>query len=136
MHPFHHARKGHHHHKASKIAGLAHGGAVHADEAEDRKLIHSMLRKERHDGESGVHGAKAKERLDKRARGGRLKHHTTVNVNLPHRVDTPMVPPLAGLSTSVVPGSGMLGTANPAPGPATMRPIPPTAGMKRGGRIK
>jgi hypothetical protein len=137
MHPFAHARKGHDHGKAHKIAGYKHGGAIHADAAQDRKLIHSMLKHERHEGESGVHGVKSKLRLDKRARGGRLKHHhTTVNVNLPQRIPPTDVPPLTGLSSRIVPGAGMVGTANPVPGPATMRPIPPTAGMKRGGRVK
>jgi hypothetical protein len=47
-----------------KKQGLKHGGPVHMDEAEDKKLIRKEI--------GMAMGDKAKKRLDKRARGGRI----------------------------------------------------------------
>lgn len=73
-------------------AGYARGGAI-SDDAEDRKIAAAAVHAhERHDhrGEpltklkrgGRVDGEKAGERLDKRARGGRLKHGGPTKVNV------------------------------------------------------
>lgn len=64
-----------------KESGYSAGGAVHPDEAQDKKLIRKMVKpedlKRKHGGK--VEGAAAEARPDKRARGGGLKA-ITINV--------------------------------------------------------
>lgn len=134
----------HHEHRQSKIEksrvshltkGYATGGAVHSDEAEDKKLVRKMVRKQA----LKVDGSKPKHRADRAARkkGGRVNGKTTVNVIVP-----PSTPgPMAGMAP-------MPPTPMAAPAPAMAPPMPPHPPMgapaggpapmpmrKRGGRV-
>ncbi len=134
------------------IHKYAKGGAVHGDEAEDRKLIKSELKK--HD--MKTHGSKGKERLDKHARGGKVKHgkghHTKINIVVAPKAGGDMPPPpMGGAGGPPMPPPGA-GGPPPMPPKAPMAPPPgpmaggmpglggkpgmPPGGMKRGGGVK
>src|SRR5882757_2449793 len=128
-HP-HNAHRDHHVQK-SRVAhiakGYASGGAVHHDEAADKKLIKKMSRT--HDNEATeMAGSNSKPRADRvnRAHGGKVKgKHKGVNVNVivaPQGGDgkPPMMPP---------PGP----MAGPPPGAPPMRPPMPPPGVGAGG---
>ena len=123
--------------KFKAITGHKSGGQVHPDEKQDRALFHKMMAEHEHKS----HGSKGHHRVDKRARGGGVKHkkHGDVNVNvvIPHRHPMPMPAPMAGLPHPPV------GAPMGAPPPGGLPPgFPPVAGggppgmppMKRGGR--
>ncbi len=95
--------------------GYASGGAVHSDEAEDRKMVKGMVKKSAMKAE----GEKPKHRADKphRAKGGRVKHKgTTVNVMV--------APPHGGVGAVPVPVPGAAGPM-PPPGAQPMAAAPP-----------
>lgn len=112
-HPFAEHRQ--HDVERSRVAhiakGYAAGGAVHSDEAEDRKMVKGMVKKSAMKAE----GEKPKHRADRphRAKGGRVKHKgTTVNVNV--------APPMGG-----APAPGLGPMPLPPPGPPPMAAAPP-----------
>lgn len=130
-----HSRVGHITKKYAK------GGAVHADEAEDKKLIKKMMKKELH-----ADGEKTKHRMDrpKRAKGGKVHKggKTVVNVITGHPGGA--APPMPGPPMGVAPAA-----MPPAPPPMAARPpMPPPSAMAgpgapppmpmraKGGRIK
>ena len=143
-HPYkeHTGKHPHHKHRVKKLFGhFKSGGAVHSDAAEDKKLIKSELKK--HD--MKAQGHKGHARLDKHARGGKVKHgkghHTKINI---------IVAPKGG-------GDGAAPPMMPPPGPGAAPPMPPKApmapppnplaggmpgmggapgGMKRGGKVR
>ena len=120
--------------------GYAKGGAVHGDEAEDKKLIRAEVKKEALKGE----GKKAKHRADRpgRAKGGRVKKgHGKTNVNV-------IVAPSGGAKPSPMAGLGPMAAPPPAPvappamaakPPMPMPPpgagAPPMPMRKRGGKV-
>ena len=104
--------------------GYASGGGVHADEAEDKKLIRKTVKSSAMKAE----GKAPKHRMDKRARGGRTKHKgTTVNVIVPHAEGgaMPMHPAMAGPPP--------MAAAPAAPPPMALRPMMPPGGPPMGG---
>lgn len=123
----------------------AHGGAVHADEAQDRKLVRKMLKA--HDAK--MHGEHPKKRADKFARGGRAKGgktHINVNVMPQNPMQPQRIPvPVPAQSPPIPPGAGAMppGLAVPPGGAPPSLARPPMPGMmppgmpmrKRGGRI-
>ena len=114
---------------AERIKGYASGGAVHADEAEDKKLIKRTVKKSA----MKMDGDKPKHRMDHRARGGRTKSKgkgTVVNV-----INTPGH--AMGGAPGMMPPGGM---APRPPMPAGPPPMPPQgamppAGMPPGGAM-
>lgn len=120
-HPFksHRATKVEHDRVAKITKGYAQGGAVHEDEAEDRKLFSNLMKK--HQGK--IEGKKAGGRLD-RAKGGRTKGKTTVNIHLNHNQPPgPVVPPPPPAAGPPMPPPAM-----PPGGPPGMPPgLPPGA---------
>lgn len=139
--------------RVSHIMGKAKGGAVHSDEAEDA----AMIRKAMGDHDKQQHGGKhtdlknlgsgGKSRMDKYARGGKVKHgggkhHTKINIVVAPKAGADMPPP------GMPPAGGPIGTP-PAGGPPMppKGPMPPPpspmgggmpgiGGMKRGGKVK
>ena len=113
----------------SLTSAYARGGkASHSDEAQDRKLIKSMINKAEHK----VSGKATGGRLDKFARGGKAKKPNT-------QVNIAIVAPPGG---SQPPGPGGVAPAAPAilpppgGGPSPMMPPGPMAPpMKRGGKV-
>lgn len=153
MHPHHEHRQ----HKVERkrvhemTKGYASGGAVHADEAADKKLIRRTVKKTalKMDGEHPKH------RMDRRARGGRTKSKgkgTNVNVivapqhamgGAPGMAGMPGAPPHPPMAPPAPPPAG----AMPPPGAPAMPPgaMPPRPGMippqgmpirAKGGRIQ
>ena len=104
--------------RVSDIVGKAHGGEVHSDAAMDAKQIRSMVKPS----SLKADGGKSKTRLDKYARGGKVKKGTTVNV---------IVAPGAGGDKPPMPAMAPPGMASPLPPP---RPpmMPPPGGMPPG----
>lgn len=131
-HP-HNAHRQHHveKHRVSHLTkGYAKGGAVkHSDEAEDRKLIRSMVKK----ADLKAEGGKAKHRMDKphRAKGGRVgkgKNNSRTIVNVitgghPAAGAVPPGPPMAASPPMGIAPAGM------APPPMAARPPMPGPGM-------
>lgn len=116
-HPFqeHRQTKVEHSRVSGMTKGYAAGGAVHSDEAEDRKMVKGMVKKSAMKAE----GEKPKHRADRphRAKGGRVKHKgTTVNVMV--------APPHGGVGAVPVPVPGP-GAAPMPPGPPPMGAAPP-----------
>ena len=74
-HPFneHRAHKVEKRRIPERTKGYAHGGAVHADEAADKKLIKRTVKKSA----MKMDGDKPKHRMDRRARGGKVKKRDT-----------------------------------------------------------
>jgi hypothetical protein len=120
--------------KKPKLVEYKRGGAVHSDEAEDRKLIKSMVKKE--------------DLRASRADGGAVKKKgsTTVVINLgglpgqaqaPQKIPVP-VPVPAGPQPG--PGMAQAGAGGPPMGGAPMggpgMPPPNPMARKRGGRVK
>lgn len=104
--------------RVSHIVGKAHGGEVHADAAIDAKQIKAMVKP----GALKADGTKSKGRLDRYARGGKVKKGTTVNV---------IVAPGAGGDKTPLPVNAPPGAAPlPPPRPPMM---PPPGGMPPGG---
>jgi len=95
--------------RVSRIVGRARGGRTHSDAAEDRKLIKKVMKDE----DVRAEGGKSKARLDKYARGGKVKGKTNVNI----MVGKPDVAPMPPAPPVVPPDAG---------------PMPP---RKRGGRV-
>lgn len=140
-HPFaSHRQHKHEHDRVGHITrGYASGGAVHDDEAADRKLFGKMIRahdKKKHRAHGGavaqrdaqaVEGGAAKERMDRpgRARGGRApkKSGNHVNVIVAPQGHAMGGPPMA-------PGLGGAGAAMMPPPP---HPMPPPGGPPMGG---
>ena len=149
-HPFAHARdhKVQHARVKGHLKGYASGGGVHADEAEDRKMVKKMVKRKA----LRMDGGAVRARADRpaRAAGGRVKrggkHHTSVNVNvMPQASHSPLAaagapilpparpappPPMAGVAPPMLPPGGMppgIGAGMP-PGMPPMR--------AKGGRIK
>src|SRR6266700_6849192 len=125
-HPFsgHRAHKVEHSRVAKITKGYASGGAVHEDEAADRKLFTKLIQKDRK-----VEGKKAGGRLD-RAKGGRTKGKTTVNIHLNQPNPSPPVPPpmpVAGPPPMPppMPPPGLPPPGLPPGGMAGRPPIPP-----------
>ena len=122
------------------------GGKVHSDEAEDRAIVKSMVKKEDLKAEGGA----VKPRLDKMARGGKAKHHTHINIMVaPKGGDgapppglgaggPPMAPPMGPKPPMGPPPGGPMGAGPPGlppgmPPPGAGGPKPPGM-MKRGGK--
>ena len=127
------------------VKHYAKGGAVHGDEAEDKKLLKKSVKKSCMRADGGKVVARA-DKAPRRARGGHVKKgggKTNVNVIVaPHHGGMPggMMPPgpaMAG-APPMPPKPPM---APPAPGPAMGAPPMPPPGMggmpprKRGGRV-
>lgn len=119
--------------------GYAKGGAVHGDEAQDRKLFKKMMKSEMH-----AEGEKSKHRADRprRAKGGKVKKNakTIVNVITGHPGNgLPPPPPMAppGPPMGIAPAAAMppprppMGP-QPAVGPGGPPPMPLRA---KGGRV-
>ena len=151
----------HHEHKDHKVQKrrvahitkhYAHGGAVHEDEAEDKKLIKRTVKKKA----LKMEGGKPKHRMDRRARGGRTKSKgkgTNVNVIVAPQHAAGGAP---GMMPGMPPGAmppphpPMMASPSPPGAPPPMPPggmpppgMPPRPGMmpppgmmphKRGGR--
>lgn len=137
--------------RVHKLYGYARGGSVHSDEAEDKKLIKKLLaeheREEmkvkgtmKHD--MSASGHKSKSRMDKYARGGKVRHKgskTHINIVVaPHKDAAaagglPPAPPMAGPPPMppMPPGAPM----GPPPGGPMGGGGPPGLGMKRGGKV-
>jgi hypothetical protein len=101
--------------RVSKIVqGYAKGGAVHKDEAQDKKLIKKMIGKE-----LSAEGGKSRHRADRpnRAKGGRVKKgnaKTIVNVITGGHPAAGAIPP--------IPGGGIAGPPPMGPPPGAMPP--------------
>lgn len=135
----------HHEHRQHKVErervkhitkGYAHGGAVHADEKADMKLIKHSVKKSA----LKAHGDKPKHRADKRARGGRTKKKgTTVNIiNAPSHPQPGMPPMMPHPPMAPPPGPPPAMPPAAAP-PMAPRPMAPPPGMPMrasGGRVK
>lgn len=161
-HPHHEHRA--HKHEKSRVAhitkGYASGGAVHDDEAEDRKEIASAVHKHEkhlHKGEKETKlatGGRAHHRADRphRAKGGRVKGKnkgTVVNINVapqsqaPQHVPVPVPvhggPPPGGPPPGMPPGAPPVAPHPPMMPPGAGGPsgMPPGMPMRaRGGGIK
>jgi len=111
---------------ATMTKGYAKGGMSHSDEAADRKLIKSMVQ----GAALKMEGGKAPARLDKYARGGKVKKGTT-NVNV-------IIAPPSGGNMGAAPPQSLLPLAGGPPPPnmgAAPPPMPPAPQMQsRGGR--
>lgn len=143
-HPFQEHRG--HKHEKSRVAhiahGYAHGGAVHEDEAEDRKLIKREVKADcmkPHRAAGGAVAARADK--PKRAAGGRTHKkggHTSVNVVVapqggapnPGMMPHPAMagPPPGGPPPGMPPGAPPPGAGGPPGMPPGMPPRPPMAG--------
>lgn len=153
-HPYAKHKQSHNAHDRHRVKqilkGYKSGGAVHGDEAQDRKLFKKMIAEHEAE-ESKVPGKKHGGRLDKYARGGRTKGkkpHTQVNIAVvsPQGHSSPgagAAPPAGGPPTPGGPPPGMpphppMGGGMPMPPPGAMPPpgMKPPGMMKRGGRIK
>jgi len=121
----------------------AHGGGVHKDEKEDRKLFGKMLKE--HD--RGAEGKKAKHRRDRvaRAKGGRVgKHkkgsgnHVNVIVGGQHPPAPPMPPPMPmAPPPGAAPPMPPPGLGGPPPGAGGPPGMPPSMPMRaRGGKMR
>jgi len=114
------------HERVGKITrGYARGGAVHDDSAQDRKEIAAAVHKHEqhmHKGQKETKlkagGKVAKQRLDRYARGGKVKKSPKTNVNVIVAAGHP--PQQGGLGAPVP----MPPPAGPAPG-AAPPPMPP-----------
>lgn len=133
----------------------AKGGAVHSDEAEDAAMIKKAIGDHDRQLHGGKHtdlkniGPKSKSRMDKYARGGKVKHgggkhHTKINIvvapkggdagGLPPGMPpggAPMAPPPGGLPMPPKGAAPMVPPPNPMAGG-----MPGIGGMKRGGKVK
>jgi hypothetical protein len=117
--------------KKPKLVEYKRGGAVHPDEAEDRKLIRKMVKKE--------------DLRSARAEGGAVKKKgsTTVVINLGAQGAGAMPPPAQRIPVPVPvpagPGMAQPGAGGPPPGGAPMgvpgAPPPNPMARKRGGRV-
>lgn len=132
--------------------GYKKGGAVHEDEAEDKKLIKKEIGKTKLKLKSGgkAEGCSSKEMVGKYARGGAPKSKkggTTVNIVVApgqgqaQKVPVAMPPPGAGGGMPPRPpmggGSPPPGAMPPPPGGGGMPPGgPPRPPMKSGGAVK
>lgn len=132
-------------------SGYKQGGHVkaHSDEAEDKALIKSEMKKAKIKLRDGgyAEGGVPKMRADRLARGGRPKHkgkgHTTVNVVVggqhPQAVPVPKPVPVP-VPVGAGPGAGPVPMGPAANGPAMAGGPPgipdqgPPPGLKRGGR--
>lgn len=124
------------------LKGYKRGGAVHDDEAADRKLFKKML-KEEDKGEHAVSGHKGKARLDKRARGGgvdkfarggRTKKAGGTHINI--AVVSPNKKPDDQQQQSAMPPPPMPPMPPPPGGPMGGPPMPPPGGpMNTGGAV-
>jgi hypothetical protein len=125
------------HQRVAHIAkGYASGGAVHSDEAEDRKVVKGMVKK----GALRAEGGAVKARLDRasRAKGGRVKHGKT-NVNVivggqhpPAPAPTPVPPPpMAAPPRPMAPPMPPPGAGAP---PGLPPGMPPPGIRRSGGR--
>lgn len=130
---------------------MAKGGAVqHSDAAEDA----SMVRKAMADHDKQLHGGKhtdlsnispkSKGRMDKYARGGKVKgggkHHTKINIVVAPKAGGDVPPPVAPPMGGPPPGGPppMMPPKTPmGPPPSPMAGgMPGLGGMKRGGGVK
>lgn len=118
--------------------GYASGGAAHPDAAQDRKLVKAMVKTKalKVDGQKGTSA-----RLDRYARGGKVKGKGATNVNViiaPQGGGDHSAPPMPPLSAGAAGGPPSLPA--PPPAPAMMKPPmggPPGMPMRAsGGRIK
>lgn len=126
--------------RAASIAkGHAKGGAVHSDEAEDRKMIKGMVKS----GSLKVEGRASGGRLDRpaRASGGKVKSgKTNVNVIIaPQGGGAGAVPPIAAPSPIAAGPPPIMPPRPPMMPPGAAGPLPPGAGgspmmRKSGGR--
>lgn len=120
------------------------GGAVHSDVAEDKKLIKQELKKHEAE-EMKSEGKKGKARLDKRARGGGVKHggkkghKTHINIVVAPKGGDAAVPPPGAGAGGPPPGGPMIPPGPMAPPPGPLGAGPPgmggPPGMKRGGGV-
>lgn len=151
----HHPHQEHraHLHEKSRVShvtkGYATGGAVHGDEAEDKKLVHKMVKPGALKKRGGkIEGKSAHARLDrgtiKRARGGKVKGKgTTVNVIVAGKDGAGAPPPGPGIGAAAAPPPMPPRPPMPPPGaggPPGMPPgMPPPGGppmmRAKGGRI-
>lgn len=145
-HPMNHARA--HHVEKSRVShltkGYKSGGAVkHADAAEDRKLIKSMVKKT----DLKAEGDKSKHRMDrpKRAHGGKVgKKHgnskTVINIltggDKAAPPPMPMPPPGVGPAAMPPPGPPMGAKPPMMPPPDAGGPPPGMPMRARGGKVQ
>lgn len=142
-HPYEAHRDKHTHERVAHITrGYASGGAVrgtgHSDEAADRRLVKKMLA-EHERKEMEVEG-KLRHRMDRaprRARGGKVKKHGKVNVNVvvapqQHGAPSPGLAPMAGPPPAAVPMRPPM--AGPPGMPPGGPPMPPPGIRRNGGR--
>lgn len=101
-------------HRMLRESGYAHGGEIrHEDEAEDKKLIREELGKARIKAKAGgrIKGEHAKERPDRRARGGHVKGK----------------PGIGKVNIVIAHGAGDKGADGPPAPMPVMAPRPPMA---------
>lgn len=123
---------------AKLIKSYAKGGKVHSDEREDRVLFKRMIAEhEKGEGEKTggrIHGKKAHARMDKRARGGRVKKPAAVvNVMIgkPSGDTSSVMPMPAGPMPPAGPPMSPPGAMAGLPGPGG----PPIIPRAHGGRV-
>lgn len=132
--------------RVHKLYGYARGGKVKSDAAEDAAMIKKAIGDHDRQLHGGKHtdlaniGPKGKGRMDKYARGGKVKKagKTTININIaskePNNVPPPL-PPMAGPPPGPpMPPKPPMGP--PPGGPPMGSGLPPGLGMKRGGGVK
>ncbi len=141
------------HHSRARVHKVF-GGSVgkkppqHDDEAADKALFKKLI----HQHELKTHGSKSKPRMDKYARGGKVKHggkghHTKINIVVAPKgggADVPPPPmagpPVGGPSMAGPPAAPMVPKVPMKPPAGPMgggMPIGmPPGGMKRGGGVK
>lgn len=146
MHPFNEHRA--HKHEKSRVGhiakGYASGGAVHHDEAEDKKLIKKMISTHDNEATEMAGDKRGKPRADRpnRARGGKVKgKHKGVNVNVivapqGDGAKPPMpMPPPGGPMAGPPPGAPpMRPPMAPPPGVGAPGAMPPPGMRAHGGR--
>lgn len=135
--------------RVGHLIGHKRGGAAHSDEKQDRALISKML-KQHESSESKVEGRARGGRLDKFARGGKVKRKADTQINIA------VVQPPGDKSSSGAPAGGALlppsgGLPPPPPPPPSAGPPPAPMGpmgapppmpmkppgmMNRGGAVK
>ncbi len=135
--------------KACGGGGMATGGGVHADEAEDKAQIKRLVKSTALKLQGGAVAARADRPA--RARGGRLgkkkgtKGHTVNVIVAPHPQAPAMPPVVPGVAAAppmppkppmVPPGPGPLGGPPPGPGVLLGGSSPPTMPHYAGGRTR
>ena len=125
-HPYaKHKGKAHSKERVAKVFGHKDAEPAHMDEAEDEAMIKRLVKKE----SLKTHGSRSADRMDKYARGGKVKgggkHHTKINI---------VVAPKAGGADVPPPPPMGAGPGGPPPMPPKTPMGPPPGGPPRGRR--